>query len=162
MTLIMSCMAVVFSVFLVERISRRILLFYSLATLTVLLLGLESTNLLARFLKISLNETKVVLLEIYTLVYPPTIGSLPWVLVTELFTYNLKSRSLAICSCVNFISKTVLIRWLAGASEISKYAFFTCCSFFGQYILDNLFKKMEDEKARLLEGSGVGADSHAN
>lgn len=151
LTITTTCVGLAFSIFLAERIRRKHLLFYSLSILTLILFTLDVTNFLASFFKTNLDGAKVLHVEIYTLVYPATLGSLPWVLVTEIFPHRIKSYALAICSFFNFATNTLVIISLSGASEVHSYLVFGLCSFFGQYTLDHFFNKFEEEKLRSMQ-----------
>lgn len=155
-TITTTTLGFLFSVFLVEPIPRKLLIVYSLAVLSLVLIGLEVTNIFETYLNINLSGSKYLLVEIYTLVFPPTLGSVPSVIVTEFMPFNLRTHSLAICSSLTFLTKAAVIIWLAGSSEVKSYLVFVLCSLIGQLGFKFLFKRMEDQ--RRLEASGGDRD----
>ena len=159
-TLVTTTLGLLFSLFLVDPIPRGLLIFYSLAVLTLVLIGLEVTNLFETYLNINLSGSKYILVEIYTLVFPSTLGSVPSIMVTEYMPFNIRTYSLAICSSLSFLTNAVVIIWLAGSSEVKSYLFFGLCSLIGQYGFKVLFKRMEGQ--RRLEASGGDRDRLTN
>lgn len=151
-TLVTTTLSLLFSVFLVDPIPRELLIFYSLSLLSLFLIAFEASNLLETYLNISLSGPKYMLVEFYTMVFPPTLGSVPSIMVTEYVPFNIRTHSLAICGSLTFLTNAIVIIWLAGSSEVKSFLFFGLFSFFGQYGFSFLFKRMEDQ--RRLEASG--------
>lgn len=116
-----------FTLFGTDKISRKLMLSVSFATLALTLGGLSGAS--RSDSKIS-SITKAMLAELFCLLFPSTIGSIPWLMANDIGA-DVRSVCCALCASFNYTTRISMTLLLSGLKDEQIYEVFVCCAGIG-------------------------------
>lgn len=105
---VMNLVCTAIASFLVDKLGRKPLLFFGLAGMSLMLLILSISNFLQLAL---LPAISIVSLVLYVGFFALSLGSIAFLIISEIFPLAIRGKIMALCVFVNFLTNTI-VSWL--------------------------------------------------